>query len=198
MVSGASASAMAVSTWCGDRLDPAIRMYDRTGAIAIGHDDGRAAAGRGDGLVAAGASAGDRGTLWRGVDLARRIAGGRGRIGRTRRCRSRQRRQARLVGARAASNCRGSRAVAADWAAACPGIAASQAPVAPARTGGPAARVPAAWAPAAADPARCRRVPALASASSTCSPVTRRMFSLSPAGKFGLEPEVNGGFHQVL
>ena len=33
---------------------------------------------------------------------------------------------------------------------------------------------------------------------STCSPVTRRMFSLSPAGKFGLEPEVNGGFHQVL
>jgi hypothetical protein len=33
---------------------------------------------------------------------------------------------------------------------------------------------------------------------STCSPTTRRMFSLSPAGKFGLEPVVNGGSHQVL
>jgi hypothetical protein len=45
-------------------------MYDRTGAIAIGHDDGRAAAGRGDGLVAAGTAAGDRGALRGGEDLA--------------------------------------------------------------------------------------------------------------------------------
>src|SRR6476660_1509070 len=99
MVSGASASAMAVSTWCGDRLDPAVGMYDRTGAIAIGHDDGRAAtAGRGDGLVAAGAASGDPGTLRCGKDLAGRVTGGRRGIGRAGLCRTRQRRQARLVG----------------------------------------------------------------------------------------------------
>ena len=49
------------SAWCGDRLDRAVRMYDRAGAIAIGHDDRGAAARRRGGLVAIGAAIGHRG-----------------------------------------------------------------------------------------------------------------------------------------
>src|SRR3954469_10292110 len=85
------------SAGCGHRLYPAIRMYDRAGAIAIGYYDGRAPARSCQRLVAAGAARGDARTLRCLDNLATRVWRRRRRIGGPRRSWRRQWRQARLV-----------------------------------------------------------------------------------------------------